>query len=134
MSGRERGITRAEGAIVAALFAILLAVATPVYRGAVLKARRADARNALNQSAEAMEHWYEQYNSYANASVGTSGVLAVSDKGYYTLRFRAGGNTNTSDTGYQLIASPVGSQAQDPCGALTLDHAVNRGAAADGCW
>jgi type IV pilus assembly protein PilE len=134
MSTHQRGLTRAEGAIIAALAAILLVVAVPVYRSAVLKSHRADAKNALAQSAEAMERWYGEYNTYANAAVGASGVVALSDKGYYRIRFRSGGNTNTNETGYKLIASPVGSQAEDPCGALTLDHAGERGAATGGCW
>jgi len=65
---------------------------------------------------------------------GGNGVYGVSDNGYYTISFAAGGATNTNASGYQLIATPTGPQAADPCGAFTLDQADNRGAATTGCW
>jgi type IV pilus assembly protein PilE len=134
MDRHQRGLTLVELVIVMVMIAILAAVAIPSYLGSIQKSHRTDAKTALTASAQAMERWFTQNNSYANVAVGSNGVYGVSDNGYYTISFGAGGATNTNATGYLLIATPAGSQAGDPCGALTLDQADNRGAATTGCW
>ena len=134
MDRYQRGVTLMELLIVTALVAILAVAATPSCLSSVQKSHRTDAKTALTASAQAMERWFTQTNSYANVSIGSNGVYGVSDNGYYTISFAAGGATNTNATGYQLIATPVGAQANDPCGTFTLDQTDNRSAATSGCW
>ena len=127
-------MTLIELVVVVALVGILAVAATPSYLASVQKSHRTDAKTALTSSAQAMERWFTQTSSYANVSVGTNGVSSASVNGHYTISFAAGGATNTNATGYQLIATPVGSQANDPCGTFTLDQTDNRGAATSNCW
>jgi len=134
MLTQQRGMTLIELLIVVVLVAILAVVAVPSYRSSVQKSRRTDAKTALTTSAQAMERVFTQTNTYANVAVGTNGVYSTSDNRYYTITFRDGGATNTNATAYQLIATPVGSQANDLCGALKLDQADVRTAATSGCW
>jgi len=134
MGRRQQGMTLIELLIVMIVVAILASVAIPSYVSSVQKSHRTDAKTALTASAQAMERWFTQSNTYANVAVGSNGVFRASANGYYTISFGAGGATNTNATGYQLVATPVGSQAGDPCGAFTLDQTDNRGAATNGCW
>ena len=127
-------MTLIELVVVVALVGILAVAATPSYLASVQKSHRTDAKTALTSSAQAMERWFTQTSSYANVSVGTNGVSSASVNGHYTISFAAGGATNTNATGYQLIATPVGSQANDPCGTFTMDQTDNRGAATSNCW
>jgi len=127
-------VTLIELVVVVALVGILAVAATPSYLASVQKSHRTDAKTALTSSAQAMERWFTQTSSYANVSVGTNGVSSASVNGHYTISFAAGGATNTNATGYQLIATPVGSQANDPCGTFTMDQTDNRGAATSNCW
>jgi len=127
-------VTLIELVVVVALVGILAVAATPSYLASVQKSHRTDAKTALTSSAQAMERWFTQTSSYANVSVGTNGVSSASVNGHYTISFAAGGATNTNATGYQLIATPVGSHANDPCGTFTMDQTDNRGAATSNCW
>ncbi len=127
----QSGLTLIELIVVMVIVAILAVVAIPSYLNSVQKSRRTDAKTALTASAQAMERWFTQSNTYANVSVGGNGVYSVSDNGYYTISFAAGGATNTNASGYQLIATPTGPQAADPCGAFTLDQADNPPAAGE---
>src|SRR5882724_7931164 len=129
MLTQQRGMTPTELVVVIVLVAILAVVAVPSYLSSVQKSRRTDAKTALKTSAQAMERVFTQTSTYADVTVGTNGVYSVSDHGHYTIAFRDGGATNTNATAYQLIATPVGSQANDPCGVLKLDQADDRTAA-----
>jgi len=129
MRTRQRGLTLVELVIVMVIVAILAAVAVPSYVNSVQKSRRTDAKTALTTSAQAMERWFTQNNTYANVAVGTNGVYAVSDNGYYTITL-----TNQTATTYTLTATPVGAQANDSCGAFSLDQADTRLPATAGCW
>jgi type IV pilus assembly protein PilE len=125
----QGGVTLIELVVVVVIFAILAAIAIPSYVSSIQKSRRTDAKTALTASAQAMERWFAQNNTYTGIAVGSGGVYAVSENGYYTIAL-----SNTSVTTYTLTATPAGSQAGDPCGAFTLDQADNRGAATTGCW
>ena len=120
-----RGFTLVELMIVVAIVGILVAVAYPSYQDQVRKTRRADGKTALLQSVQVAERFFTQNNSYAGAP-----VAAASDEGHYNLAFV--GNATT----FTITATPVGPQAADPCGALTINQANVKNSAGGmaECW
>jgi len=61
----ERGITLIELMVVVVIVAILATIAIPVYTGYMRKARRADAKTALEQVRAAQEMWRAEKGSYS---------------------------------------------------------------------
>lgn len=61
----KTGITLIELLIVVVIVGILAAVAIPVYTGYMQRARRADAKTALEQVRAAQEMWRAERGSYA---------------------------------------------------------------------
>ena len=115
------GFTLLELIVVMACVALLATAAWPSYQSAVMRGNRAQARTALLQAA----HWFERAASAngtypAAADVPTS-VLQVDGQRY---RVSAASTAQT----FTLTATPIGAQASDPCGALTLDYLGTRGA------
>ena len=131
------GFTLIELMITVAIIGILVSIAYPSYQSSIMKSRRVDAQGALMGFANAMERYYTVNNSYPSA--GTTGIYAPSSPvdgstPYYQLSIAipiAGG--------YQLQAVPIGAQATDQCGTLTLDQTGVRGFNGAGmtrvdCW
>ena len=121
----SRGFTLVELIIVVAIVAILGAIAYPSYQDHVRKTRRADGKTALLQAVQVAERFFTQNNSYVGVP-----VAAASDEGHYNLALVSNATTFT------ITATPVGLQASDPCGALTINQANvknSAGGMAD-CW
>ena len=94
------------------------------------RARRNEARLALLQTA----HWLERYAAAQGRYPESlpDSAWAVPSQSYrlnYTL----------TGPGYTVLAIPLGAQASDPCGTLSLDQAGARGVrlaswSAQVCW
>jgi type IV pilus assembly protein PilE len=118
---KNKGFTLVELMITVAIVGILASIAIPAYSDHVAKSRRADAKAALSQLAQAMERYYTEKSTYVGATVG-SGANAIFpseaplDGGtkYYDLSISAQTATN-----FQVTATPKGPQAGD--GNLTLN-------------
>jgi type IV pilus assembly protein PilE len=122
---RACGLTLVELMVVVAVLAVLAGIAYPIYTNQTQKARRADAKIALENIALAQERFYTINGSYtANLSslqVSDDIQLGDSDDGYYdiTLAFDSG-----NDQTFTVTAQPdsSGSQAGDGCSTFTIDH------------
>jgi type IV pilus assembly protein PilE len=120
----REGITLIELLIVVVIVAILAAIAIPSYTNYLVRARRADAKTALEQVRAAQEMWRAEKGCYArdgvdcqgNASAGTAvaklqttmGAPQTTISNYYSWDF-----TVKTGTAFTARATPAGSQATD---------------------
>lgn len=138
---RQRGLTLVELMVVVAVLAVLATVAYPLYTNQVQKARRADAKVALETIAMAQERRYTVEGSYASSladgTLNLSGVLSGgnSEEGYYTLTLTGGGQT------FQVAATKTGAQQDDnDCKQFTINQLGTKSAKnqadadAPTCW
>lgn len=152
MIQRQQGFTLIELMIAVVIIGILASIAVPNYQKNIKKARREDAKGALVSFATAMERHYTENSSYCDAAesgieANVCGNQAKKDKGapaifakqspidgetkFYNLTIHAVSDTPIS---YELHAKPIGDQADDECGTLTIKHNGERGAKNTGCW
>jgi len=123
----SRGFTLIELMIVVAVIGILSAIAYPAYQDSVRKSHRADGKTALLQAVQAAERLFTRNNSY----LGVDAVIAAaSDEGHYTLS----ADPVPTATTFAIKATPVGAQASDPCGELTINELNVKGGAVANCW
>ena len=113
-----RGITLIELLIVIVIVGILATIAVPMYTGHMARARRADAKTALEQLRAAEEMRRAEYGSYSTdlAALHTSWGGPDGTVGQYTITLAA---TATTFTG---TATPLAGSRQEDDGALTIDH------------
>lgn len=110
------GWTLSELLIALALMAILTALALPSYNGQQRQARRADARQALQQVQLEQARWRGQHEQHAEQLSSLGWPHDRSALGYYQITIE-----EASSQGYTVKATPVGSQAQDtPCHPMRL--------------
>lgn len=112
------GFTLIELLFVMALIAILSSLALPSYQHTQQKGQRTLAKLALAKTA----HWLERAASISGSYPSTvpDSVWQSSD-----LRYRLQVQSQTQS--FTLIAIPLGAQATDVCGNLTLSHNGERG-------
>lgn len=125
---KKNGFTLIELMITVAIVAILAAIAYPSYQDSVRKTKRTTAQADLMELASFMERKYTETNSYNPASLALPFSTSPRDT---TVAYNL---TKTSDTStFTLTATPIGAQADDDCGVMTLK---NTGAKtpASGCW
>lgn len=131
-TGRQKraGFTLIELMIVVAIVGLLAAIAYPLYRDHILKARRSDGLSKLMSVMQAEERYYTEHNTYVTdlTKLGYSSSDSVtSDGGYYTVK------AATCSSPYQTTlagcvnltatATSKGGQDQDKYPTLQLNSA-----------
>jgi type IV pilus assembly protein PilE len=144
----QKGLTLVELMIVVAVMAVIAAVAYPLYTSQTQKARRADAKIALESLAMAQERYFTINGSYASASElddpdgDGSDTDSVIDPIIAKLDRNGDGApdnyaiavTNTT-VSFTVTATAQGAQAGDTaCSSFTINQAGTRAASADKCW
>ncbi len=120
---KEKGLTLIELLIVILIVGVLAAVAIPTYTGYMQRARRADAKTALEQVRAAQEMWRAEKGGYSTDATGvqlrnTMGAPSTTISPFYNWSYSG----VPSATAFAVQAVPQGSQASDPGGTLLLDQ------------
>jgi type IV pilus assembly protein PilE len=115
MTRTPKGFTLIELLIALACIALLASLAWPSYQSLILRSQRAQARASLLQAA----HWLERAAS-ANGSYPLTADVPASVLQVDGQRYRM--TVTSTAQSYTLSAIPLGSQAADTCGTLTVNH------------
>ena len=124
---RQTGLTLVELMVVVAVMAVIAAIAYPLYTNQTQKARRADAKIALETIAMAQERAYTIGGQYYALAAGTLQIstgykAGKSEQGYYNVAVTLSGGGQ----GFTLTATPGSGSAQASdaanCTSLTIDH------------
>jgi type IV pilus assembly protein PilE len=124
------GFTLIELLIVMAVIAILSSFALPSFQHTQLKSQRTLAKLALAKTA----HWLERA-----ASMSGNYPSAVPDSVWQSTELRYRLQVQSQAQSFTVTAIPLGAQAEDACGSLTLGHTGERGVqnaalTAAQCW
>lgn len=126
---RHTGFTLIELMIVLGIVAIIVAIGMPMYTDQVRQGHRASARSILLDVAARQRQYMIEQRTYA-PSLSTLGISVPAEVATrYTLAVSVVDGTPPT---FLLSATPVGSQAADRCGVLSVDQAGQRLPA--GCW
>jgi len=114
----KKGITLIELLVVILIVGILAAVAIPAYSNYMIRARRADAKTALEQLRAAQEMRRAERGSYETgiAALRTTWGAPAATVGDYNITLAA---TTATYTG---TATPIPGGRQAVDGALTIDQ------------
>jgi type IV pilus assembly protein PilE len=124
------GFTLIELLFVMAVIAILSSFALPSFQHTQLKSQRTMAKLALAKTA----HWLERA-----ASMSGNYPSAVPDSVWQSTELRYRLQVQSQAQSFTVTAIPLGAQAEDACGSLTLGHTGERGVqnaalTAAQCW
>ncbi len=126
-----RGFTLIEVAVVMAVAAILAAVAIPNYGEYVMRSHRSAVQSFISDVASRQSQFFLDRRSFAT-TVGALNMAAPADvAARYTVAIAV---VAGPPAGFQVSATPIGTQATDRCGLLTIDQAGNRTAVGTRCW
>ncbi|OOG55239.1 hypothetical protein B0E47_10685 [Rhodanobacter sp. B05] len=120
---RSHGFTLLELMIVLAIIALLAAIAIPAYGRYAYRAHRVDGQELLLRIANAQERFYSTNNSYGALGGLGYGDPAISEKGYYQVTVAVDVPASSGSQTFTATATPVGAQANDVCGPLTITNA-----------
>ncbi len=132
-----RGFTLIEVMVVLAIAAILASLAYPAYTSHIVRARRAEARAVLMESAQFLERHYAAQGSYDAAALPLrlQTVPAGAPEGAATYAI----SLDTAATGWTLTATVSAARPDEACGDLVLTHTGQKSRTGQGmseaaCW
>ena len=112
------GFTLIELLFVMALIAILSSIALPNFQNTQQKSQRTLAKLALAKTA----HWLERA-----ASISGNYPSSLPDSVWQSSELRYRLQVQSQAQSFTVTAIPLGAQAEDACGSLTLGHTGERG-------
>lgn len=133
---RQMAFTLIELMIVIVILGIIVAVAYPAYTDQVRKARRAEAKSALQQTINRQERHYTDNNTYTTdmTELGYGADPFITEEGWYSVTAAACGGSTIAQC-VEVTAAPQNAQTSDPCSSFTLNSRGQRGVTGSGnCW
>jgi type IV pilus assembly protein PilE len=116
------GFSLIELLIVLAILAIVAVIAIPAYGRYAMRAHRVDGQAVLLHIADAQERFYASNNHYGVLSDIGYADPAMSEQKYYSVETVVSADpAGNSSQAYVATATPIGNQAKDACGNLTID-------------
>lgn len=126
-----RGFTLIEAVVVMAVAAILAAIAIPNYSEYIMRGHRSAVQAFISDVASRQSQFFVDRRNYA-ATVDALSMTAPAD---VALRYAVAiAVVAGPPAGFQVTATPIGAQATDRCGLLTINQAGDRTAIANRCW
>jgi type IV pilus assembly protein PilE len=128
---RAAGFTLVELVIVMLVVAILAAIAIPNYSEYVMRGHRAAAQSYISDVASRQAQFFLDRRAYAGTVAALNLPVPPEIANRYNVVIVANAGPPATFT---VTATPMGTQLNDRCGALAVDQAGARTAAATRCW
>ena len=129
MINKEGGFTLIEVMVTVAIVGILASIAYPSYLSQIRKSRRAEAQSTLMSVAGKQQQMMLDTRSYADSVASLNMTVASSVSTNYSISLTV--TTATVPT-FSALATPIGGQAADSCGILSVNQAGVK--SPSNCW